>query len=709
MSPGDKLSQPIRRRYPARMYGNKSRSFNPEWYQQYSWLEYSLERDCVYCYPCRHFRSGVGHADQAFTVTGFHDWKHATGIRGAFSKHNRSVTHKHAMANWAQFKIVQASGASVVNQLDAARRQQIKENRYYIQCIVEVLLVCAKQEIALRGHNESADSQNPGNFRAILKLVASHDKSLMQRLESNPGNASYLSPDIQNELLEIMSSIVKSQICQEVNQAGFFTLLCDETKDISKQEQIALVLRYVVEATVYERFVGYIYATELNAESLTHYICDTLASLDIPIEQCICQGYDGATVMSGSCHGVQTRIRELSPKAVYIHCCAHRLNLALVDATKSIPFACEFFTLIEKLYVFLSASKAHSIFLDKQKEVSPDKQTLELKRLVETRWACRYNAIHTILHTYKAILLTLELVSVQDHARGVDAQGIFHQVKSFSFILRLVFFEKLLNTTKGLSEALQTRELDLAAAADLVYATIDSLKEYRTELVWNKVWEDVLSYAAAHDITDEPTSVRHRRPPIRLDDTVITETSGNRSNPLTKDEYRCQYYYPIIDKLVVELDLRFSNLSLSLMKSVQACSPKSSNFLDSSSLQPFIEHYELNDADLVVELAQAKRVLNGKNIVTIAGAIHELLPLKAAFPELLKLLQMALTLCVSTAQCERTFSCLKRIKSNLRSTMGEERLNSLAILSIEKDIPLNLQQVVDEFALKHNNRRICLK
>ena len=166
------------------------------------------------------------------------------------------------------------------------------------------------------------------------------------------------------------------------------------------------------------------------------------------------------------------------------------------------------------------------------------------------------------------------------------------------------------------------------------------------------MWEDSLSYATANYISVQPMSIRHRRPPVRLDDAVITEMSENRLQ--LKMNIAVSFTIP----KVVELDLRFSNLSLSLMKSVQASSPKSCN----SSLQPFIEHYDLNNTDLVVELTQAKKVLQGKDIVTIAGAIHQLLPLKAAFPELLKLLQIALTLCISTAQCERTFSCLKRIK-----------------------------------------------
>ena len=95
------------------------------------------------------------------------------------------------------------------------------------------------------------------------------------------------------------------------------------------------------------------------------------------------------------------------------------------------------------------------------------------------------------------------------------------------------------------------------------------------------------------------------------------------------------------------------------MKSVQACSPKSSNFLDATSLQPLIEHYNIENASLPVELLQAKRVLITKEVMTIAGAIQELLPFRVAFTELIKLLQISLTLAVSTAQCEHCFSSLK--------------------------------------------------
>ena len=110
-----------------------------------------------------------------------------------------------------------------------------------------------------------------------------------------------------------------------------------------------------------------------------------------------------------------------------------------------------------------------------------------------------------------------------------------------------------------------------------------------------------------------------------------------------------------------------------------------------------------------MEIVLAKKTLASKSgIEGISSVLKELYPLKEAFPNVIKLLQIALTICVSSAQCERCFSALKRIKSYLRSTMSEQRLVDLACLSIEHDISskLNVEEVIDNFAT--NSRRITV-
>ena len=83
--------------------------------------------------------------------------------------------------------------------------------------------------------------------------------------------------------------------------------------------------------------------------------------------------------MSGQHTGVQTRVREFAPYALYIHCHAHILNLVLIDSVKSVQAASEYFASLEALYVFISTSKVHVIFVEKQQQLHPDKQSLELQ------------------------------------------------------------------------------------------------------------------------------------------------------------------------------------------------------------------------------------------------------------------------------------------------------------------------------------------
>ena len=224
-------------------------------------------------------------------------------------------------------------------------------------------MLCALQEIGLRGHRECADASNRGNFLEILALVASHDPIVQQRLQQGPRNAVYTSAEIQNTLLHIMGEMVREKICQEVKDAGVYSVLANESKDSSKTEQMAIVIRYVniKDASIHERILTFVEAHSLDAEGLTKYILDTLKDYHLDLESIVSQGYDGASVMSGRCAGVQKRVIEVVPQAIYIHCFAHILNLVLVDCSKNVAHAAKFFALIESLYVFISSMKARSV------------------------------------------------------------------------------------------------------------------------------------------------------------------------------------------------------------------------------------------------------------------------------------------------------------------------------------------------------------
>ena len=111
-----------------------------------------------------------------------------------------------------------------------------------MKILCEIILLCSNQEIALRGHRENEASANKRNFIEILNLVTRHDGVVSSRLSHLPKNAIYTSPKIQNDLLHVMAGMVHKKITLAVQNAGIFSILADESKDISKQEQLVIVL-----------------------------------------------------------------------------------------------------------------------------------------------------------------------------------------------------------------------------------------------------------------------------------------------------------------------------------------------------------------------------------------------------------------------------------------------------------------------------------
>ena len=114
---------------------------------------------------------------------------------------------------------------------------------------------------------------------------------------------------------------------------------------------------------------------------------------------------------------------------------------------------------MEAIYVFFPASKAHDVFIDKQKHHYPHKQPMELQKLSDTCWVCCYAAVNAICCTYDCVLLALEEIAESTDASAA-ARGLHCQVKSFSFLISLITFDRVLTCTKQLSDQLQNSTFD---------------------------------------------------------------------------------------------------------------------------------------------------------------------------------------------------------------------------------------------------------
>ncbi|KAL3864868.1 hypothetical protein ACJMK2_006518 [Sinanodonta woodiana] len=122
---------------------------------------------------------------------------------------------------------------------------------------------------------------------------------------------------MQNEIISLLTYAVRDKIINEIKEAKYVGILFDSTPDMSHTEQLT------GNAKVKETFIKFVELDKKNAAGYEEIIPRSLEEDGLNFLDCRSQMYDNAAVMSGSINGVQTRLRENSPKALFIICDNH--------------------------------------------------------------------------------------------------------------------------------------------------------------------------------------------------------------------------------------------------------------------------------------------------------------------------------------------------------------------------------------------------
>ena len=156
-----------------------------------------------------------------------------------------------------------------------------------------------------------------------------------------------MSPTIQNELIELLATKVEKENLQQLKLAKYFSIILDCTPDMSHHEQMSVILRYVLcneeAAVVKETFFGYLRISDSTGKGLLDAFLEKATELQLELSDCRGQSYDNGANMKGKHSGVQARMLDINPKAVYVPCANHTLNLVVVDSANSSTEALTFF------------------------------------------------------------------------------------------------------------------------------------------------------------------------------------------------------------------------------------------------------------------------------------------------------------------------------------------------------------------------------
>ena len=345
------------------------RSFQYSWLQQFPWLSYSKQENGGVCLPCVLFASGGYHgSDPGILVR-----RPLTSFAKAlvsFRRHMTTEHHKFAVVRADDFrKVMENQQPAIQHQINQAMTDTVASNRQKLALILKVILLCGRQNIALRGHrdnitdleNDTLSTENHGNFWDILQFrVDSGDTVIGEHLATAARNATYTSSVIQNQLVDVLCHQIRQKILDKVKRATWYTVIADEVTDISNKEQLSLVLRYVDPDTnqVREDLISFFECDEgITGRCLAKKITDSLESFGLDLGKLRSQSYDGAGNMAGRVRGTAALISAQYPLALYLHCASHALNLAVVKSLQVtsvrnmigvVDRAATFFLLIQK-------------------------------------------------------------------------------------------------------------------------------------------------------------------------------------------------------------------------------------------------------------------------------------------------------------------------------------------------------------------------
>ena len=483
-------------KFPKRVFGaakKRERSCSALIFQEFPWLTYITESDVVLCHPCmtaqrKKLTKFEKREKDAFSSVGFSDWN---DWKRKVTRHGSSRSHSEAV-----LAVNKSYSKAPVNELlDQGVVTNKSNNTYMLTEVVKVVKHLARQNLPLRGATkpvaESGDHSEPdSHLWQSLLLLGHKDPKLEMLLKMKQ---TFTSPSIQNELLKIMSNNIVRNIADQIRACKYYSIMVDETSDITNQEQATICIRYVKDLECHEEFLGLYAIDDTTSETLFKIVLDVLLRLNLSLDNCRGQCYDGASAMSGKRKGLKTLIQQKNPKALYVHCYAHTLSLAMNDTFKLEPKMSAMLDICFEICKLIKKSPKRETLLKKVKAESLD-TTNGLRVLCPTRWTVRAASLRSILDNYGH----LQDVWLQTLDGKVDSEmrtrigGVQWQMKSFEMFFTMNLGSLILGQTDNLSRALQATHLAAGNMSSLAEVVLNYFRSKRSEEEFNKFYDVVL-------------------------------------------------------------------------------------------------------------------------------------------------------------------------------------------------------------------------
>ena len=484
--------------------------------------------------------------------------------------------------------------------------------------------------------------------------------------------------------------------------------------------------------------------------------------LSLDVKDCRGQCYDGAVNMHGKKSGVATRILRMNELALYTHCASHKLNLCVAAScqNQNVKNMMDNIQVISKF--FNNSPKRQSLLEKMVKQHLPNYNHTKLIDACRTRWILCIDGLARFMEMYVAI--TEALFTIRDNVdqtwdtSASDAYALSSLCCNFHFIMTLVIVRMCLGYMRATTVQLQGAHIDIMKGMKEVDVMMKSLRTTQ-DLIdgYHALWFKKACSIA--EIVDAPV----KSPRV----CGKQRNRSNAPTNDVSTHYKLNVAITFLDHLLQELSSRFTDKNCIALKGIsilpavmkeqykslsqvgekrgfQDASTSEVSSPDTAEQSPSASTDGETSGDLLMESERAVQIQRkdkqwkedfedfcnqyANDLPNVGHVSHEVdnwestwidcpedkVPQNIAetiqkvnpvsFPNIHTALKILAVLPVTSCTCERSASSIRLLKTYLRSTMTQERLNGLATLYTQRDITVDIDKVIDEFGRQHRRK-----
>ena len=619
----------------------KKQHFLVKWLTDFKWLRYEEEDNYMFCNLCTEYNKSTSmHKSQKCT-----NFQKSTLVRHAASKEHESCHNIPALQ-----RDLKQSQQKVSSQQDKAAITLLKSTHWL-----------AQEGLPL------------SKFESLTTLMTELGVPELAVLQQKPDSRyTYSSRYMATEMLSSLAECVDSLLKKAVAESPFVTVLADESTDITNHKRLVVYIQ-TLDANFKPRtyFVTNKECKDATGAGIASAIEEIMCQLNVPMTKVMSMGSDGASVMTGRNRGCTGMLLRSNPHMVNVHCVAHSLALCTSQAAEGIQELKQHQQILTDLFYYFRGSPKRAAKIKEIQELLDD-PVLTYKELHSVRWLSYYNALSAVHKTNDSLLSYLSEASV-DIGKDPKANGLKRKIATEKFITITAMMMDIMAPVTILSQFLQTENVDVALVKVKLDLTISDLQEIKSMNSPNMA-------ALQQDIAGNVYKGQHH----------ITTSTLDMENLCIR----------FIDQLVDNMHARFPDTSLLASFGVLSLRPIS--FLSPDELKAFgneelelliahygqeqthswkedgVEHHKTSPPMINPSQTRQEWVLL-KNVVLVQhyprDKIWHLWSLVTKyhmedFPNLVKLAQLAATLAVHTAGCERGFSAQNLILTPHRNRLS---------------------------------------